>query len=128
MAGKGRPKWEPSKQERDWVTVAVAGGTPYEAIAHKLGVHPQTLRKVCRKELDNGLVNCVVQVSANFLRIATGDSKAAAWAADRWLRMRAPEQWRDQPTQIANAPGEALAIHVITGVPRATDDDETDKG
>jgi hypothetical protein len=39
-------------------------------------------------------------VHANFVRIAMGDSKAAAWAAERWLRMRAPEQWKDAPTEI----------------------------
>ncbi len=122
----GRPPYVPTPQERQWVTVAAAGAMPQRDIAARLGISAGALRKACRKELDTGLATCTVQVAANFLRIATGDSKSAAWAADRWLRMRAPEQWHDPPTEIGNAGGQPFAIAVITGVPRATD--ESDAG
>jgi hypothetical protein len=107
---EGRPPYQPTPQERQWVTVAAAGAMPLADIAGKLGVSIGTLRRSCRKELNTGLATCTVQVHANFLRIAAGDSKSAAWAADRWLRMRAPQQWRDAPTQIETPPGSALAV------------------
>lgn len=122
----GRPPYQPSAGERQWVTVATAGGMSISAIAAKLGMKRATLRRAFRAELDTGLATCEVQVGANILRIATGDSKSAAWAAVQWLRMRAPERWHDPPTQIANAPGEQFGIQVITGVPRAIDTGETE--
>jgi hypothetical protein len=119
----GRPPYVPTPQERQWVTVAAAGAMPQRDIAAKLGVSAGVLRKACRKELDTGLATCTVQVAANFLRIATGDSKSAAWAADRWLRMRAPEQWRDQPAQqlLGNLDGKPLNITVAFRKPESTD-------
>ncbi len=125
MPRTGRPPFVPSPQERQWVTVAAAGAMPLADIAAKLGIAIKTLRKACRKELDTGLATCTVQVAANFLRIATGDSKSAAWAADRWLRMRAPEQWHDPPTEIGNAGGRPFALTIETGVPRAVGTGET---
>jgi hypothetical protein len=68
-------------------------------------------------------------VGANFFRIATGDSRSAAWAAERWLRMRAPEQWRDQPTEIANAGDQPFAVSFRwADPPTAKEPDEPDAG
>jgi hypothetical protein len=92
----GRQPYEPTAQERQWVTVAAAGAMPMGDIAAKLGISVTTLRKACRKELNTGLATCEVQVHANLLRIAAGDSKSAAWAGVQWLRMRAPERWTDR--------------------------------
>ncbi len=118
--------YEPTKGDRAFVKIAAADAVPQDEIAQIMGLSPKTLRKHFRAELHGpALAELRTRVHANFARIALGDSKAAAWAAERWLRMRAPEMWHDPPTQIANAPGEALAIQVITGVPRATDTGET---
>ena len=96
----GQPPFVPTDRQRQWVEVAAAGAVPQREIAALVGISRSTLRKAFKKELADGLTKATVSVHANFLRIATGDSKAAAWAAERWLRMRAPGQWHDQPTEI----------------------------
>lgn len=103
-------KHEPTETDRAWVRIAAAGAMPQEDICRRMGIAPGTLRKHYRAELNSALPDLTVRVHANFLRIATGDSRSAAWAAERWLRMRAPEQWRDQPTEIANAGGAPFAV------------------
>jgi hypothetical protein len=95
-ARMGRPPYEPTAAERQWVTVAAAGAMPAADMCAKLAISQASLRKAFRSELNAALPDLTVRVHANFVRIAMGDSKAAAWAAERWLRMRAPEQWRER--------------------------------
>jgi hypothetical protein len=106
----GPPPYEPSPAQRQWVTIAAAGSMPQRDMAAKLGISLPTVGRAFRAELDSALADLTVRVHANFLRIATGDSKSAAWAAERWLRMRAPEQWHDQPLAIANAGDQPFAV------------------
>lgn len=116
-------KHEPTETDRAWVRIAAAGAMPQEDICRRMGIAPGTLRKHYRAELNSALPDLTVRVHANFLRIATGDSRSAAWAAEKWLRMRAPEQWRDQPAEqlIGNLDGKPLNITVAFRKPEGTD-------
>ena len=102
--------------------IAAAGAMSQDAMAKNLGINRRTLAKAFREELDSALADLTVRVHANFLRIATGDSKSAAWAAERWLRMRAPQQWRDQPTEITGADGGPLVVtSYVVRAPKPTE-------
>jgi hypothetical protein len=111
-ARMGQPAFVPTDRQRQWVTSAAGLGIGQREMATKLGIARATLRKALRAELDNALPDIAVAVHANLLRIATGDSKSAAWAGDRWLERRMPHLWRVQPVEIANPPGEKLRVVV----------------
>lgn len=82
-AGKhpgGRPRWEPTKEERLLVELAVAAGYTQEQIAEQLGKSIDSLQRHCRTELDNGAFRANVKVSgALYTKAMKGDVTAIIW-------------------------------------------------
>lgn len=50
----GRPKKYPDELVQRGVRIALEGERPIAYIAHNLGIHPETLRKVRQAEADSG--------------------------------------------------------------------------
>jgi hypothetical protein len=69
---------------------------PAADMCARLAISITTLRNAYRAELASALPDRIVRVAENLARIASGKSKNAAWAADRWLSKRAPGQWGDR--------------------------------
>lgn len=76
----GRPKWEPTKEERLLVELAVGAGYTQEQIADHLGRSIDSLQRHCRTELDKGAMRANVKVSgALYTKAMKGDIAAIIW-------------------------------------------------
>jgi hypothetical protein len=77
---RGKPLHEPTKVDRDTVTVMVAGGIAQVDIASARGISLPTLRLHYRAELDNGAnqINTVVLIE-HLKCIKAGDFAAIKW-------------------------------------------------
>ena len=94
-------------------------GIPQPDIAIHLGIDPKSLRKHFREELDRGSIEATAKVAQSLFNMATQGNNVAA--AIFWMKARAG--WREK--QEMHHSGEPVIIRVVTGVPRATDDDGT---
>jgi hypothetical protein len=124
--GPGRPPFVPTEQDRRTVQTMTAGGIEQWHIAACLSakISLKTMRKAFAAELVTARARADAAVIASLHRHATGDGNQAVAAAKWWTQARMG--WRDT-TQIANEPGGAFAINVITGVPREPDAGETEE-
>jgi hypothetical protein len=79
----GRPKgshWQPTKEERLLIELAVAAGYTQGQIATQLGKSVDSLQRHCRSELDSGAFRANVKVSgALFTKAMKGDTTAMIW-------------------------------------------------
>ena len=76
----GRPRWEPTNQDRLMVKLAIAGGMTQEQTAQLLGVSLASLKRHCRPELDTAALDANVKVSgALFTKAMKGDVAAIIW-------------------------------------------------
>ena len=74
----GRPSFIPTNEQRHQVRVMTGLDVPQEAIASYLGIDPKTLRKTCRRELDDGTLAAKHTVAPTFFRMATREGTATA--------------------------------------------------
>lgn len=85
-------RFEPTKEQRELVMLAVATGYTHKQIARIVagGISEVTLRKHFRDELDEGADRANLAVSGNLFSIATSKThKQALGAARFWLQTRA---------------------------------------
>lgn len=87
--GKGRPAYVPSKQNRDTVTIMVAGGIQQQFIAAALGIDLTTLRRHFRFEIDNGNAQVNAQVVARLFKLTETNVRAQEF----WLTNRDKKNW-----------------------------------
>lgn len=79
-------KHEPTKSQRDTVSLHAMVGTPQEDIAKVIGVDPKTLRKYYRDELDLALAKANATIGGSlFNKAKNGDTSAQIF----WLKTRA---------------------------------------
>ena len=83
-------------------------GIPQEHIATVMDIDPKTLRKHCRKELDNGSIKATYKVAQNLFRQATEENNTAAMIF--WMKARAG--WSER-TELTGAGGQPLAISIV---------------
>ena len=84
----GRPKFEPTEQDRAAVKLLAAVGTPHESIAKKIGIRsPKTLRRHFRDELDLAAIEANANVGGALYNSAVGGNTEAQ---KFWLTHRAP--------------------------------------
>jgi DNA invertase Pin-like site-specific DNA recombinase len=76
--GRGRPEHEPTKVERDLITVMIAGGITQADIARSRGIDLKTLRKHYRPELDNGKTSIDAMVLVEHIKLISGRLVARA--------------------------------------------------
>lgn len=80
------PKHEPTKAQRDTVTLHAMVGTPQEDIARVLDIDVKTLRKYYRDELDLALAKANATIGGSlFNKAKNGDTSAQIF----WLKTRA---------------------------------------
>lgn len=97
MAKKqGRQAHEPTKAQRDTVTLHAMVGTPQEDIARVLGISDRTLRKYYRDELDLALAKANATIGGSlFNKAKSGDTSAQMF----WLKTRAGFRERQEEKQ-----------------------------
>jgi hypothetical protein len=103
-----RPKFQPTKEQRELVRSHVAVGTPQKVIARMLKVRsPKTIRKYFRDELDLGMADANATVAGELYRNAT--ERRDTNAQKFWLLHRAG--WgKNNPRQIQAPPPFIVAI------------------
>lgn len=83
---QGQEPHEPTKAQRDTVTLHAMVGTPQEDIARVLGIDAKTLRKYYRDELDLALAKANATIGGSlFNKAKSGDTSAQMF----WLKTRA---------------------------------------
>lgn len=94
----GPPAFEATAEQRQLVMLGAAIGMTHEQIAAQInyptGIHPETLRKAFREELDQGADRVGLMVARNLVAIASDKThKASHIAAMFYLKSR--RGWRD---------------------------------
>ena len=102
--GRGQPPHQPTKADRDAVTLMVAGGIPQADIAQWRRIDIKTLRRHYREELDKGAatVNAMVLVEHVKL-IKKGDGPMIKWweqARMGWRGDADPSKVPEQSTRV----------------------------
>lgn len=85
----GRPKFEPTKEQRFVVSSMAACGFPQDAIAQHVGIDANTLRKRFRQELDAGTTVANAHVAQSLFKKALGTGPQSVTAAIWWEKTRA---------------------------------------
>lgn len=93
--GRGRPKWKPTRKEREQIRSMAAMGFTGVEIAPLFGVTVKTLRKYCRAELDTAATKAVAAVALSLYKQAVGadGNKPNVIAAIFFLKAKG--KWRD---------------------------------
>lgn len=78
--------WKPTEEQRKQIETMSGMGIPQEQMAILLEVDPKTLRKHCRKELDQGSIKATMKVAQTLFKQATDGNTAAAIF---WMKVRA---------------------------------------
>lgn len=88
--GRGsKPSFQPTKEQRNVVTVMVAGGIQQIEIAAALGIDKSTLAKYFKPELKYGLARANAQVVAHLFN----QTKENVRAVEFWLTNRDSGKW-----------------------------------
>ena len=69
---RGRPPYEPTQKDRDFVIATVEHGANHGGIAAVIGVSDETLRRHCGFELQRGLIKAHADVARTLLMRAVG--------------------------------------------------------
>lgn len=93
-AGPGRPKHEPTKEQREAVQVMAAAGVNHDSIATIIGVSDETLRKHYATELAHGNAKIVAAVAGALIKRALGQGPDAVNAQKFFLERRGGDDWR----------------------------------
>ena len=88
----GMPAHEPTDVSRAEVSALTSYGVTQARIAEYLGIHPATLVKYYRHELDNSAMLANAKVARKLHSLAVDDGNVAA--AIFWLKVRAG--WREK--------------------------------
>lgn len=84
-----RPQFNPTDEQRNIVTVMVAGGIQQEEIAAAIGISKPTLAKHFKTELKHGLARANAQVVAHLFK----QTKDNVRAVEFWLTNRDQARW-----------------------------------
>lgn len=99
------PNHEPTAENRQRVESYSAVGIPQDDIARVLGIHPMTLRKYYRDELDNAATKANAAVGGKLYKKAMdGDTTALIW----WTKARM--RWSEKREAESDAPEPVTAI------------------
>ena len=110
MKKSTKPKHEPTKAQRDTVTLHAMVGTPQEDIARVLNIDAKTLRKYYRDELDLALAKANATIGGSlFQKAKNGDTSAQIF----WLKTRAgfKEKQEEKPVESA-----AITVNFVDAV------------
>jgi hypothetical protein len=86
MAARGRKVHEPTKAQRDTVSLHAMVGTPHDTISEILNIDPKTLRKHYRSELDHAMAKANATIGGSLFNKAKGGDTAAQIF---WMKTRA---------------------------------------
>lgn len=99
MAGKkgrsGRPRWQPTDEQRELVKFKAAAGIPHESIAAGLGISVDTLTLRCPYELKFGKDDANASMAGTLYK-AGKDGNVQAMIF--WLKTRA--RWRETANRL----------------------------
>jgi hypothetical protein len=117
--GPGRPKHDPTPEQRKQVEAMASYGIPQEDIAKVIGICHVTLREHYRDELDSAQAKANAMVAQSLFKKATSDGTQSVTAAIFWLKTRAG--WKETVVnEHAGPDGQPLQPPVINLV-RAPD-------
>lgn len=103
-------KHEPTKAQRDTVSLHAMVGTPQDTIASLLNIDAKTLRKHYRDELDHALAKANATIGGSlFNKAKNGDTSAQVF----WLKTRAG--FREQKEEPAKEP-QPITINLVDAV------------
>lgn len=105
----GNPPWEPTEEQRKQVETMSAMGIRQDDMAVIIGVDPKTLRKHCRKELDQGSIKATMKVAQSLFKQATEQDNTAAMIF--WMKARAG--WSEKTKTEISAPN-GLSVTWLT--------------
>jgi AraC-like DNA-binding protein len=121
-----RPPHDPTKMDRDTVSIMVAGGIGQKDIARARGISEPTLRKYYKKELATGATELnTIAIIAHVKLIRAGDFHAIKWwqqARMGWSERIVVDDGKpaDTPMRvIVELVGEAAAPRVEQSAPRS---------
>ena len=123
----GRPPFEPSREERDLVSVMAALGAGHDTMIAILArnnvpcANRRTLRKAFRAELREGRENLVTTLGLRMVRLATTDGPHSFRACAFLLRTWGGPQWRvpkgdDDDLHAAAAAAEGVHVYIPTEI------------
>lgn len=84
----GRPRHEPTEQQRKQVEMMAGCGLVPDDIARVLGISAPTLRKWYINELETGHIKASAAVAASLYQKAMGKGQGSVTAAIFWLKCR----------------------------------------
>lgn len=103
----GRPRFQPTEEQRRIVNVMAAGGFQQLYIAYALGISDNTLRKYFAEELNSGGAKANASVVANLFKQATKDDPRSAPFAIFWAKTRLG--WKDtSKVEVSGQDGEPI--------------------
>ena len=91
----GRPRFEPTEQQRKTVKAMSAYGIPHRHISVAIEISEPTLRQYFWRELETGTAEANAKIAESLFQKAIGTSAQSVTAAIFWLKCRAG--WIDQP-------------------------------
>jgi hypothetical protein len=117
---RGKPEHEPTKEDRDTVSLMVAGGIAQDDIARVRGLSEKTLRKHYKKELLTGaaFLNSIVIIE-HVKRIKAGDFQSIKW----WEQARMG--WRESILVDDGKPADTpmrVIVEFVGDAPASRDD------
>lgn len=110
----GNPPWAPTDEQRKQIESMSGMGIRQDDMAKILDVDPKTLRKHCRKELDQGSIKATMKVAQNLFKQATEENNTAAMIF--WMKARAG--WTEK-SEVALTGG--FTVNVIRFADQVTD-------
>lgn len=106
---RGRPPYEPTDFDRDYVKRMSSFGIPTPRIAKIVGIDEKTLQKHFPDELENATDELVARVATNMASIAEGDSPQAVSAGKYLLAVRG--KWLETSrTELTGANGGPISL------------------
>lgn len=99
--GRGRPKWKPTRKERELIRSMAAMGFTGVEIAPQFGVTVKTLRKHCRAELDTAATRAVANVALSLYKQAMGTDGNKPNVIAAIFFLKAKGGWRDNDAKNA---------------------------
>jgi transcriptional regulator with XRE-family HTH domain len=91
---QGRPAWAPTGEQRFLVRLMMAAGYTQEKIAEHLNVTRPTLRKYCRKELQDGKAQVLSGIAISLYQTAA-NKKDPDWFRAACFVMKTQGGWRE---------------------------------
>jgi len=118
----GRPRWEPSREQRKYCVTLAGMGMTHSNIAKVFGSSEPTLRSALAKELDEGLANVESRVVGRMFKLACSKNETIAFKAAEFIMRCHPaiRKWGDRTALKVSGPdGKPIQVQGMSFEERA---------